>query len=121
MVGFVCPSVEAGLMDVVIPGMSVAYLGMGEAAWVDRDFSGCAFPILHITGCYCTLVHVCERVRLCMTGCLFSLVTAFILASRPLRMSGCFVTFAVPAVCCVCTSVYTYRQQCDSVVRGTAA
>lgn len=29
MVGFVCPSVEAGLMDVIIPGMSMALPGNG--------------------------------------------------------------------------------------------
>lgn len=75
---------------------------------MDRDFSGCAFPILHVTGCYCTLVYVCERARLCMTGCVFSLVTAFILASRPLRMSVAVSSLSLCLLCAVCAPLYTH-------------
>lgn len=101
--GFVCPSVEAGLMDVIIPGMSMALPGNGGGCLGGQGFFWVRISNpSSVTGCYCTLVYVCEQVRLCMTGCLFSLLTAFILASRPLRMSVAVSSLSLCLLCAVC-------------------
>lgn len=58
MVGLVCPSVEAGLMDVIIPGMSVALPGHGGGClggqgffWVCISNPSCYWVLLYIGTC----------------------------------------------------------------------
>lgn len=58
VVGLVCPSVEAGLMDVIIPGMSVALPGNGGGClggqgffWVCISNPSCYWVLLYIGIC----------------------------------------------------------------------
>lgn len=57
MVGSPCLSVEAGLVEVVTPGMSMVLSGTREVAWVERDFSRYAFLIFHLS--LNVIINVC--------------------------------------------------------------
>lgn len=71
MVGFICLSVEVGLMDGVTPGASMALSGMGGRVG-GEEYSRYAFPVLPLSLGRIINLCVCVPVRLV---CLFACVT----------------------------------------------